>query len=216
MISEKCPVCRTGPDWSGELRQLIVLLGYTNVNIGDDTQSLAAMAFLPQIDVFVDRDGFSVSPHPLLKNKEAITDKSIYFIGNAFWKENSTNWPPPPYLSPFFISVHLIKSMLTKEYSSVFEWFDDLPTRDTATSDGLVKLGREAFFSGCVTTTFNRAYSKQSRTDLYVIAISLEQRYWFNTFLPILPLLPGPNITMEQTIDHFRPEFGISRKSNPV
>jgi hypothetical protein len=178
--SSTCSQCRILPRWHGSRQRVLAVIGYGTLNIGDDTQSVASAAFLPRIDAFVDRDSFTVMPHPgLLAPITPSTE--VRFVGNAFWKArvhadgsvtcNTTSssnrsscgplelrWPVPPTFRPFFASVHL-SSAITANLLMPLVDYQSMPTRDTASAARLAAEGAAfPFFAACFTLSLRRRH----------------------------------------------------------
>jgi hypothetical protein len=58
-------------------------------SLRDDTQSLAAAAFLPQVDALVDRDSLAVTPHPLHAAPDSVNPEQVLLLGNLDWEESA-------------------------------------------------------------------------------------------------------------------------------
>jgi len=142
------------------------LLSYSTKNIGDEIQSLAARQFLPKVDVFLDRD----------KLNEVKSDKKIKLIMNGWFTEKPKNWPPSPDIDPLFIAFHLsekgLKEMTSKESIEYFKKHEPIGCRDYHTRDILIKHGVDAYFSGCLTLTFEK--KSPTRSD-EILLVDLER-----------------------------------------
>src|SRR5262245_40248347 len=74
-------------------------LSYSTLNIGDDIQTVAAMRFLPRIDLFIDRDQL---------DKYCSSEKTIIIL-NGFFSDFPSAWPPSSSIAPIFAGFHLAR-----------------------------------------------------------------------------------------------------------
>ncbi len=120
------------------------------INIGDYVQSIAARQFLPQVDVFIDRDRLST-----FKNEE-----KVKLIMNGWFGYNPENWPPSEAINPLFVSYHLNKNialdlMNNREVVEYFKKHEKIGCRDNNTAVRMKEVGIDAYYSCCLTTTLN-------------------------------------------------------------
>lgn len=131
----------------GRTDDLYGLLVHSTSNVGDDIQSLAAMHFLPRVDVLIDRDATRLYKSP----------RPVKVIMNGWFTHKPENWPPSEAIKPLFISFHLtpnvVEQILTKEGIAYLRRFAPIGTRDRFTQRVLEEHGIEAYFSGCLTLT---------------------------------------------------------------
>lgn len=152
------------------------LLSYSTTNLGDEIQSIAAQQFLPQTDLLIDRDTWSTNDRGFRG--------AFKIILNGWFSNNPENWPPPDFLSPCLISMHITrerpKPALSSPASEVLVEGESLEylkrhqpvgCRDSWTLDLLGKHGVECYFSGCVTLTLG-APDQGNRRD-YICAVDL-------------------------------------------
>lgn len=76
------------------------LLAYDTTNIGDDIQALAALQFMPRVDLLINRDtiGEQGSTH-------SFAEASVSVIMNG-WFMGRRSWPPATCIRPIFTSFH--------------------------------------------------------------------------------------------------------------
>lgn len=149
------------------------LLIAKTVNIGDDIQSLAAMQFLPRVDVFLDRDNL----------QDIALTESIKVIMNGWFTLHPEKWPPISKIIPLFISFHIspqvVKDFLTEDTISYLKNHEPIGTRDIFTRNILQEVGIEAYFSGCLTLTLDYKYSTtinhESEDDKKILIIDLDE-----------------------------------------
>ena len=164
----------------GGRRQVIAAMGFDTQNLGDDMQSLAAVAFLPRIDAFVNRDTFSVIPHPLSRLRNASTELAwdqidVFFIAAAWWKHRiESYWPFPPTLRPFVVSMHVAALTHQRGYDALekLKSFQSIAARDVASINRLDTISGGGFFAGCMTTTFYRPHLSRQRSKYLLMDTS--------------------------------------------
>lgn len=133
-------------------------------NVGDNIQSLAAKQFLPQVDLFINRE----------KMKEYQGDE-VKMILNGWFTHNAKNWVPSEKIIPFFISFHINNTaapfMLSEEGINYLKKHEPIGTRDQYTADILKDKGIKAYFSGCLTLTLDSyKVDEKLRTDnIYIV-----------------------------------------------
>ena len=116
-------------------------------NLGDDVQTLAASRLLPRLDGYVPRD----SLHEV--NEPCVVSMNGFFMG-------SKNWPPSPLIEPLFYAFHIsprskdvVCSPAGLQYLKSKE---PIGCRDQGTARLLQSHGIDAYYSKCVTLTFER------------------------------------------------------------
>lgn len=139
------------------------LLKYTTTNIGDEIQSIAARQYLPQVDVYLERDYLD----------QIESEEKIKLIMNGWFSHEPQNWPPSPDIDPLFISFHISdsakESFTSAESIEYLSRHEPIGCRDCTTRDLLLENGVEAYFSGCLTTTLTNKYSNQSSNKIYIV-----------------------------------------------
>ncbi len=138
---------------SNRLVEQIGALSYSTGNVGDDIQSLAAQAFLPSPEVFIDREALA----------DVELSQDTLLIGNAWYLHDPRQWPPNPNVHLVPIAMHIDSTKEVREAFStasstrylnqMTERFGPIGCRDLATVQFLEGLGLDAYFSGCVTLT---------------------------------------------------------------
>jgi hypothetical protein len=152
------------------------LLSYSTTNLGDEIQSIAARQFLPHTDLLIDRDTWMADTREFAG--------AFKIILNGWFSRNPERWPPPAFLSPCLISMHITrerpKPALSNPASEVLVQGESLEylkrhqpvgCRDSWTLDLLEKHGVQCYFSGCATLTLG-APVPGSRRD-YICAVDL-------------------------------------------
>lgn len=138
------------------------LLSYKTNNVGDEIQSLAALQFLPRVDLYLDRDN--------LKNVRS--KKKIKLILNGWFNPKPSNWPPSDDIDPLFISFHVseraVQELASPASLAYLQKHQPIGCRDVFTQKILGKNGVKAYFSGCLTLTLKNMLL--DRSDEIVIA----------------------------------------------
>lgn len=103
--------------------------------------------------LWIERDTISQMPMP-----ENCT--SCICIMNAWWLEKNENnylFPPPDWITPVWMSVHIGRPELLekKEIISYFQQQGAIGCRDITTVEYLKKYGIPSYFTGCLTSALN-------------------------------------------------------------
>ena len=129
-------------------------------NIGDDFQTLAAINLLKKNNindyVFVDRE----------KLKE-YNGESINLIANGWYMHDTTNFPPSDKITPIFISVYIHKEEIVSNNIAYFKKYEPIGCRDLSTKKLFEKYNIKAYFSGCLTLTFDEHNNKGNK--VYIV-----------------------------------------------
>lgn len=141
-------------------------------NLGDDIQSMAAGRLLPRVDGYVARDRLNEV------NEPCVVSMNGYFMGEA-------NWPPSPLIEPIFFAFHIapkwervVCSPCGIEY---LKRHQPIGCRDRGTVAILHKYGVEAYYSGCVTLTFDRRSVEPENGRVFIVGGSSKD------FLSVVP-----------------------------
>lgn len=176
------------------------LLCYDNsYNLGDNIQSIAAMQYLPHVDVWVDRDTSKIYDYITNKeiehtsacdqqNQNHKSKKKYKVIYNGWFDSHYCKFPPPAYLDPIMVSFHINDEDHSKDprykvlESSLIE-FHPIPShrcylvdhgpigcRDQHTKNILDHFNIPSYFSGCLTLTLKRPVVALTDTILVVDA----------------------------------------------
>ena len=143
-------------------------------NLGDYIQSISAKKLIGNNSILIDRDS--------LKN---YFDKKVQLIVNGWFMENSGNWPPSNFIHPLFISFHINpiakNKILSKEGVNYLKKYEPIGCRDIYTKKLLKTHNIDAYFSGCLTLTLNKAdfIDNKNRNDILVISV-------FERLIPII------------------------------
>jgi hypothetical protein len=120
-------------------------------NLGDNIQSIAAEAFLPRIDLKIDRDKL---------RETAIGEKTVLIMNGWFAQAPQNSFPPHPDIVPVFFGFHVTPDccahILSGESRAYLKKHEPIGCRDRTTCELLEQRGVKAFYSRCVTLTFPR------------------------------------------------------------
>jgi hypothetical protein len=144
------------------------LFGFRTQNIGDDVQSYAAACHFPTIDRLIDRDQFAFEefsePHTVIFN-------SWFMAGDTFAT-------PRDSIDPLFFGFCVGKeAILNKAWLSYLEKHQPIGCRDTFSVEILAKHGIKAYWTGCLTLYFGRAFKPvpaEQRSGVVILDISPE------------------------------------------
>lgn len=142
-------------------------------NLGDEIQSLAAIAHLPKVDRYLNRDS--------LHEAGALLSRQTSVIMNGWWCQRPENWPPAPQIRPLAVSMHITQErvdsalglipsefLLTPPISRYLKSLEPIGARDVTTARLLQDAGIDSYFSGCLTLTLKRP-AVQKAEDLIVL-----------------------------------------------
>lgn len=133
-------------------------------NVGDNIQSLAAKQFLPEVDVYINREKLGEYNGDRLK-----------LIMNGWFTHNIHNWVPSDEIDPVFVSFHMNNTaapfMLSKKGITYLKRHEPIGCRDKFTVQTLQEKGIKAYFTGCLTLTLDSyKVADSERTDnIYIV-----------------------------------------------
>ncbi len=128
-------------------------------NYGDDIQALAAIHLLKKFGVeevvFIDREkAFLYKGEP------------VHVVMNGWYMSNYRYFPPTKQIHPFFISFHVTPEEVIRDNIDYFKTHGPIGCRDLSTLQKCQKYGIDAYFSGCLTLTFDEVWPKSEQTYL--------------------------------------------------
>lgn len=138
--------------------------GKEKYNVGDYVQSLAARQFLPQTDLFMNREKL-----------EKYKGDPINLIMNGWFTHNIHHWIPSKQINPLFVSFHMNSTaapfMLTEKGIDYLKNHAPIGCRDKFTAKILNDKGIEAYFTGCLTLTLDNYKVDDSLRgdDIYIV-----------------------------------------------
>ena len=140
-------------------------------NLGDEIQSIAARSFLPQVDVYVDRERMSDFHH----------QEPAKTILNGWFMHSPEHWPPSPDIIPLLISFNINSgdSRVTERFLAgsggafLRHYGRPIGARDTSTLALLQAENIPAYFSGCLTLTLKKDLRIQR--EPYVCAVDVSE-----------------------------------------
>lgn len=121
-------------------------------NIGDYIQSLAAIQYLPKLDLTIDRDSIS--------KIKSVSNERIKLIGNSWYSIHDHAHVLPEFVSFLPVSIHINNPQYPRLDNVLNSWanFGPIGCRDTQTLDVIRQYGYEAYFSSCLTTTLSKSF----------------------------------------------------------
>ncbi len=128
-------------------------------NYGDDIQTLAAIHLLKKFGVkevvFIDREKvFLYKGEP------------VHVVMNGWYTINYRYFPPTNQIHPFFVGFHVTTEEIIRNNIHYFKKHGPIGCRDLSTLQTCHKYGMDAYFSGCLTLTFDEVLSKGEQTYL--------------------------------------------------
>lgn len=134
----------------------------STTNIGDDIQTLAAVNLLKKNGIndhiFIDRENLS-----------SYDGDHVVLIMNGWYIHNLNSFPPSNKITPIFIGVHINNEDLVKNNTTYFKKYQPIGCRDTDTVTIFKKYNIGAYFSGCLTLTFDEYNQKSS--EIYLVDV---------------------------------------------
>lgn len=145
------------------------LLKYDNEpNLGDEIQSLAAMQFLPRVDEKFDRNSLTT----------AEAETSHLLIMNGWFSQTPESaFPPSKCILPVFVSFHIantqesIRHFLSETSIAYFKKHEPIGCRDSETMDMLCAKGVDAYYSNCLTLTFQPREKEPVRGKVFLVDV---------------------------------------------
>lgn len=135
--------------------------GYFTVNLGDNTQTLAAHHVYRQLGIS-DNDIVRVDRDTL----PAYSGPPTVLIMNGVFLDWS--FPVPPTIIPIFVGFHAKESVI-KGNIDYFKRHEPIGCRDSGTTALMQSYGIEAYTSGCITLAFPRREQAPVRPKLLVV-----------------------------------------------
>jgi len=136
-------------------------------NLGDEIQTLAALQFLPRADTQFNRDTLS----------KAEADEPHLLIMNGWFYLTPDSFPPSKSILPIFVSFHIadteksIRHFLSPSSIEYFKKHEPIGCRDRKTMEMLQFKGVEAFYSKCLTITFERRLKSPENGKVFLVDI---------------------------------------------
>lgn len=132
-------------------------------NLGDDIQMVAAKRLLPKVDGSLPRESLA-----------ELTEPGVISMNGFFMGEGA--WPPAASLEPFFYAFHLAAASQEKICSAegieYLRKYQPIGCRDRGTMQILAKHGIEAFYSKCISLTFERRKTDPKDGTIFLVGLS--------------------------------------------
>ena len=172
-------------------------------NVGDHIQSLAAMQYLPRVDLFLNRE----------KLNEYEGEK-VKLIMNGWFTHNIHNWVPSEDIDPIFVSFHMNNTaapyMLSEKGIAYLKAHEPIGCRDQFTANTLQEKGIDAHFTGCLTLTLDsyRVDESERGEDIYIVDplynYPRPEKVFYNTRLTIKNILNGKAFSLGKKKRHLK------------
>ncbi len=172
-------------------------------NVGDNIQSLAAKQFLPNVDVFL--------------NRERLADYKgdpVKLIMNGWFTHNIHNWVPSEQIDPVFVSFHMNNTaapfMLSEKGITYLKKHEPIGCRDQFTADTLKAKGIDAHFTGCLTLTLDSYKVDDSKREdkIYIVdplySYPRAEKVFYNTKITIKNILNGTVFKLNKKNKHLK------------
>lgn len=170
---------------------------YSTQNIGDEIQTLAAEQHLPPIDRRFDRDK--------LRLIEDDGNKYITILNGWFAHSPEDCFPPADSIIPIFISFHIAEEnknyFLSEPCINYFKKHEPIGCRDEGTMKMLKQKGVEAYFSGCLTTTFPKRNISPKNGKIFLVDVPIF----------VKQILSYQNIANVETVEHYTNNYGEAK-----
>jgi hypothetical protein len=132
-------------------------------NLGDDIQTIAVSRLLPKVDGHVSRESLDTA-----------VESGIVCLNGYFM--NSNHWPPAPGLTPVFFSFHVTpdaeKTICSPAGIAYLKANEPIGCRDVGTMQILKGYGVDAYYSKCLTLTFERRNGVEPDGKVYMVGVS--------------------------------------------
>jgi len=172
-------------------------------NIGDNIQSLAAKQFIPQVDIYLNREKLA-----------EYKGEKVKLIMNGWFTHNIHNWIPSKDIEPLFVSFHMnntaAEAMLTKVGIEYLKRYEPIGCRDQYTVDILKEKGIDAYFTGCLTTTLDsyKIDDSQRGDDIYIVdplySYPRKKKVFYNFKWIIKSILNGDTFKLNKKNKHLK------------
>jgi len=128
-------------------------------NLGDDVQTLAAIHYLKKNSIteytYINREELRLYNGP-----------PVFLLMNGWFTHFQHNFPQTVPMIPIFVSFHCAYESLIADNKDYFKSYEPIGCRDTATVELFKKHGIKAYFTGCLTLTFDKESNKTNTTYL--------------------------------------------------
>lgn len=155
------------------------LLVARSMNVGDDIQSIAALRFLPRVDLYIERDRLD-------RINVDNNTKEIKMIMNGWFLGGVEYWPPmSSVLNPLITSLHVNHINRTGPVVEAFKKEDSIKylkahspigARDKSSLKILRDEDIDAYFSACLTLTLNGV--KKIKKQEHILAVNVSDEVY--------------------------------------
>ena len=161
-----------------------IILYQGTENLGDDILTYSAKKYLPQIDYYIDRESLNT----FVPDKK----EKVNVIFNGYFLHNKLNWPPSPYMNPFFVGFHYTDDdrfgtpayMYLRAFSDYFKKYEPVGARDYITCNEFINNDIESYFSGCLTLTLDPFEGVEKNNKILLTDVSQEVEEFVRNKMP--------------------------------
>lgn len=133
-------------------------------NLGDHIQIIAANKLLSkfgvQPNIAIDRDNE-------ISSFRSLHSEQVPILLNGWFKRNGHEWPPSDDLFPLFVGFHIrlhqCPELISERALEYYKQFEPIGCRDPYTADLLISKGVNAYFSHCLTLTFDKRKQQEAK-----------------------------------------------------
>lgn len=172
-------------------------------NVGDNIQSLAAKQFLPQVDLFLNREKLA-----------EYKGKKVKLIMNGWFTHNTTNWVPSDDIIPLFVSFHMNNTaapyMLNDKGIAYLKKHEPIGCRDEFTVKILKEKDIDAYFTGCLTLTLDsyKVDDSERGNDVYIVdplySYPRPEKIFYNAKATVRNILNGTAFQLGKKQQHLK------------
>ncbi len=133
------------------------------INLGDEIQTIAATRLLPTVDGYVSREALNKVTLPCVVSL------------NGFFMD-SLNWPPSDYVVPIPFAFHISKkykqNICSPEGLRYLKQHAPIGCRDKGTLKILEEHGVDAYYSKCLTLTFDKREKPPENGKVHIVGVT--------------------------------------------
>jgi hypothetical protein len=133
-------------------------------NLGDEIQSIAAARLVPHHDGYLCRESL-----------DTVKDAGIVIL-NGFFMISDNHWPPAPSLTPVFYAFHIAPTaervICSPPGIAYLKEHEPIGCRDVGTVSLLERYGVEAYYSKCLSLTFERRRESPRSGKTYLVGVN--------------------------------------------
>mmetsp|Transcript_14391 Transcript_14391/g.21544 ORF Transcript_14391/g.21544 Transcript_14391/m.21544 type:complete len:287 (-) Transcript_14391:35-895(-) len=93
----------------------------------------------------------------------------VVLIMNGWYQHNLNGFPPPPNIKPILLSFHTSNRAFIQQHHAWFKHHEPIGCRDQSTVELFQQVNIKAYFTGCLTLTFDTVPKSQKYPNLVVV-----------------------------------------------